>query len=173
MIAIKKYKPAVPKAALLFLAGGLWLGVGCMLVLLAISWLRESVQINRALFASSGIVLALFIHHFGFLKIVDKNLGRILPSDEKRCVFSFMPWKSYLIIPVMITLGIVLRHSAVPKHYLSILYMGIGLALALSSVRYMRYFFKVVQRESIFVRRRRRRRLRPVCWMEEMIRSDS
>jgi hypothetical protein len=142
VIDIKKYKPAVPKAVLLFLAGGLWCGVGCMLLLLAASWLREAVQINRALFAGAGVVLALFIHHFGFLKIVDKNLGRILPADEKKCVFSFMPWKSYLIIPVMITLGILLRHSALPKHYLAILYIAIGLALLLSSVRYMRYFLK-------------------------------
>lgn len=142
VIVMKKYKPAVPKAVLLFLAGGLWLGVGSMLLFLAGSWLREAAQINRTVFAGSGVILALLIHHFGFLKIVDKNLGRILPTDERKCVFSFMPWKSYLIIPVMITLGIILRHSAVPKHYLAILYIAIGLALLLSSVRYMRYFFK-------------------------------
>lgn len=142
MIDIKKYKPAVPKAVLLFLAGGLWFGVGCMLLLLAASWLREAAQINRALFAGSGVVLALLIHHFGFSKIVDKNLGRILPAQEKKCMFSFMPWKSYLLIPVMVALGILLRHSALPKHYLAILYIAIGLALLLSGVRYMRYFLK-------------------------------
>jgi hypothetical protein len=142
VITIKKYKPAVPKFVLLFLAGGLWLGVGSMLLFLAVSWLRETAQINHIVFAGSGIFLALLIHHFGFLRIVDKNLGRILPSDEKKCVFSFMPWKSYLIIPIMITLGIVLRHSAVPKHYLAIIYIAIGLALTLSSMRYLRYFFK-------------------------------
>ncbi len=142
MIDLKKYKPAVPKAVLLFLAGGLWLGVGIMLLLLAASWLREAAQINRTLFAGSGVVLALLIHHFGFSKIVDKNLGRILPAQEKKCMFSFMPWKSYLLIPVMVALGILLRHSALPKHYLAILYIAIGLALLLSSVRYMRYFLK-------------------------------
>ncbi len=142
MIDLKKYKPAVPKAVLLFLAGGLWFGVGCMLVLMAVSWLREAVDVNRALFAGAGVVLGLLIHAFGFSKIADKNLGRILPSDGKKCVFSFMPWKSYLLIPVMIALGILLRHSALPKHYLAVLYIAIGLALALSSVRYMRYFLK-------------------------------
>ena len=113
-----------------------------MLLFLAGSWLREATQINRTLFAGSGVAIALLVHHFGFLKIVDKNLGRILPSDEHKCLFSFMPWKSYLIIPGMITLGILLRHSAVPKHYLAIIYISIGLALTLSSVRYLRYFFK-------------------------------
>jgi len=139
---IKKYKPAVPKAVLLLLAGGLWLSVGSMLLLLAISWLRDTAPINRYYFAGLGVVLALLVHHFAFLKIADKNLDRILPATERKCLFSFMPWKSYLVIPVMITLGIILRHSSVPKHYLAVLYIGIGLALVLSSVRYIRYFIK-------------------------------
>jgi hypothetical protein len=139
---IKKYKPAVHKAVLLLLAGGLWLGVGSMLLFLAISWLRDTALMNRVALGSSGVVFALLIHHFGFLKIADKNLERILPATEKKCIFSFMPWKSYLIIPSMITLGIILRHSSMPKQYLAVLYIGIGLALVLSSVRYIRYFLK-------------------------------
>lgn len=139
---IKAYKPAVHKAVLLLLAGGLWLGVGSMLLFLAISWLRDTALMNRVVLGSSGVVLALLVHHFGFLKIADKNLERILPATEKKCIFSFMPWKSYLIIPGMITLGIILRHSSMPKQYLAVLYIGIGLALVLSSVRYIRYFLK-------------------------------
>lgn len=45
----------------------------------------------------------------------------------------------------MITAGFILRHSVIPKKNLSILYLGIGLALVLSSVRYIRVFFKVVR----------------------------
>jgi hypothetical protein len=36
----------------------------------------------------------------------------------------------------MIALGLLLRHSAIPKPYLAILYIGMGLALLLSSLRY-------------------------------------
>lgn len=61
------------------------------------------------------------------------------------CVFSFMPWKSYLIILIMMAMGVTLRHSAIPKHYLAILYTCIGLALILSSMRYMRAFLKEVR----------------------------
>ena len=91
----------------------------------------------------------MFVHHFGFLKIVDKNIARILPENEKRCIFSFMPWKSYLIIPVMITMGTILRHSAIPKQYVAILYTGIGLALILSSVRYVRVFLKEIRERTV------------------------
>ena len=49
-------------------------------------------------------------------------------------------WRSYLIVIVMIAMGIDLRHSPLPKPYLAVLYGGIGMALVLSSVRYLRHF---------------------------------
>jgi hypothetical protein len=84
------------------------------------------------------------VHHFGFLKIADKNLNRLLPLTEKQSPFAFMTWKSYLIVLIMVSMGIALRHSSIPKRYLSILYNGIGLALFLSGIRYLRFFFKLL-----------------------------
>ena len=135
---LDKIKPAVDKSALIFLSFFVWVVVGTMLLLFAYSWLKAS-QVNRSfLFAGVGVGAALVIHHCGFLKIVDKNLGRILPMEGKKCAFSFMTWKSYIIVAVMVTMGTLLRHSAIPKTYLSILYIGIGLSLILSSIRYLR-----------------------------------
>ena len=133
----EKYKPAVPKKALLMMAGAMWCGVGIMLATMAIHWLRL-YEGNPWIFAIPGLIVALIIHHFGFLRIVDKNLGRISGLKEKPCAFSFISWKSYLIILIMITMGIILRHTPIPKQYLSIIYIGIGLALFLSSIRYFR-----------------------------------
>lgn len=141
-----KYKPAVTKTILVFLAGIVWICVGIMLLALAFSWLSKASNINMYLFVGAGVILALVIHHFGFLKIVDKNLERILPMEEKKCLFSFITWKSYLIIITMVMMGATLRHSAIPKHYLAILYTSIGLALVLSSVRYMRVFVREIRR---------------------------
>jgi hypothetical protein len=135
---IAKLKPAVDKRVLLFLAGFMWVGVGAMLLFLSYSWLNAFHAPGSLVFESIGIAAALVIHHFGFLKIVDKNLGRILPMEGKRCVFSFLSWKSYLMVALMIAMGVLLRHSPIPKPYLSMLYTGIGLALVLSSVRYLR-----------------------------------
>jgi len=67
--------------------------------------------------------------------------------DDKKCVFSFISWKSYLIIAIMIAMGAILRRSAIPKQYLAVLYIGIGLALILSSVRYMRVFLREIRRQ--------------------------
>ena len=142
MINLEKYKPAVMNSFLLLLAGVVWMGVGIMLLCIAFSWLSMPSDSHTYIIAATGVVLALLVHHFGFLRIVDTNLKRILQTHDKKCVFSFIPWKSYVIIGVMVAMGFILRHSAIPKPYLSVIYISIGLALLLSSIRYMRFFYK-------------------------------
>ncbi|MDT8400482.1 MAG: hypothetical protein RQ743_02215 [Bacteroidales bacterium] len=139
-----KYKPAVKSKYLILISGLMWTGIGIMLISLALTWLIEHEYDKNWIYIISGIILALVIHHFGFLKIVDKNLGRIKSLDPRSCVFAFMSWKSYMLVIIMITMGILLRHSPVPQNLLSIIYIGIGLALVLSSMRYLRVFIKTV-----------------------------
>ena len=124
MAKINNYKPAVPNHFLLFLAGLVWVVVGITLLFLAFSWLSTVSNINVQLFTIAGVILALLIHHLGFLKIADNNLQRILLMHRNSCLFAFIPWKSYLIIAIMITMGAILRHSTIPKHYLAVLYIG-------------------------------------------------
>lgn len=139
-------KPAVANDLLLFIAGIVWAVVGFMLMSLAYGWLSSASNISIHPLVIAGVGCALVIHHFGFLKIADKNLKRILEMQDKSCLFAFIPWKSYLIIAVMVLLGAVLRHSIIPKHYLAVLYIAIGLALVLSSVRYIRVFIREVRK---------------------------
>ena len=141
--SIERYKPGVSKNILLFVAGILWVMVGIMLNSMAYTWLRAERLSYALLAAAVGFACSLFIHHFGFLRIVNRNMDRILPMEGKRCVFSFMPWKSYVLVAVMITMGVLLRHSPIPKLYLAVLYIGIGTALILSSVRYLRRALQV------------------------------
>ena len=142
-------KPAVNKRVLLFLAGLMWLSVGTMLLYLSFSWLNASHAHGSFIFAGIGVMVALVVHHFGFLKIVDKNLGRILPMEGSKCVFAFMTWKSYILVAGMMALGALLRHSTLPKPYLSIIYIGIGLALLLSSIRYLRTLLDQIRKTPI------------------------
>jgi hypothetical protein len=135
----EKWKPAVPKCGLLLMAGMIWLSIGVVLDSVAYSWLKSENLRPAFLISSIGFILALLIHHFGFLRIVDKNLGRILPLEGRRCLFSFMPWKSYILILFMMLGGYLLRHSTLPKPYLALIYLSFGTALMLSSIRYLRY----------------------------------
>jgi hypothetical protein len=136
--------PGVSKTWLILIAGLLWMGVGFMLCRLAAGWLARYKAGNPYTYAITGVLAGLVIHHFGFLKIVNKNLDRIALFPGKSNIFSFISWKSYILVAVMMTLGITLRHSSIPKQFLSVLYLAIGLALLLSSLRYIRRFIRAL-----------------------------
>jgi hypothetical protein len=141
---IYRLNPAVDKKYLILLAGFCWCGVGVMLISFAVSWLNNYQGNGRILFYLAGFLAAMPIHHFGFLKLADRNLSRLLPIKEKRCLFSFITWKSYFVIIIMVSMGIALRHSLIPKQYLSVLYNGIGLGLFLSGIRYFRVYISLI-----------------------------
>ncbi len=122
----------------------MWCGVGVMLIHYAVLWLSVVDLREEEILYTMGFLIAMPIHHFGFLKLANKNIDRLMPALQKKCVFSFMTWKSYIIVVFMVSLGITLRHSSLPKPYLSIIYNGIGLALFLSGLRYLRFFFKLL-----------------------------
>jgi hypothetical protein len=138
---LSKFNPVVDKKILVLLAGLMWCGVGIMLISFAITWLTRYDGKGIVVLYIAGYLAAIPIHLFGFSKIAEKNLNRLLPLTTKKCVFSFMTWRSYIIVLIMVSMGVALRHSPIPKQYLSILYNGIGLALFLSGTRYLRFFF--------------------------------
>lgn len=141
---LKKFDPAVDKRFLVALSGLMWSGVGTMLCTLAVRWLLPSAARPGIWFGTTGIVLSLMVHHFGFLKLVDRNIERILAKKGKVCIFGFQPWKSYFMIGLMIGMGTVLRHSSLPRQYLAIVYIGMGGAMLLSSIRYFRTFIRLI-----------------------------
>lgn len=143
---LKKYDPAVDRRILIFISGLLWSVVGIMLCRLALQWLNLADGHNTLWFGTAGIILSLLIHFFGFLKLVNKNIGRILSKEGKVCIFGFQPWKSYLIILVMIGLGTILRSSPLPRPYLSVIYIGFGGAMILSSLAYYWNLIKILNK---------------------------
>jgi len=143
-----RFNPTVDKKFLIILAGIVWSIVGVMLCRLAVHWLSETSRQNAIWLASAGVVLSLIIHHFMFLKLLYKNIDRILSKEDKVCVFAFQAWKSYLIILFMIFMGVTLRHSPIPKPYLSVIYIGFGGAMVLSSLVYYWNFFRYLKQMS-------------------------
>ena len=122
---INKFKPAVSNQILVSLAGLLWILVGIMLVSHALTWYKEFTSTGLVYYIVAGVLFGLIIHHWGFLKIVNKNLIRIHLIETKYCLFGFMPWKSYILIAIMMTLlplwrvsktaPIISGHTALPK----------------------------------------------------------
>jgi len=137
-VFLEKLNPAVSKYWLMALAGLMWSAVGILLCRLAYTWLK-SVQWNWALpLGSLGLISSLVAYRFGFSKIALKNIARLSLLSDKSCIFAFQAWKSYLIIIFMVMLGITLRHSSFPKHFLAVIYATIGGALFLSSFHFYR-----------------------------------
>jgi hypothetical protein len=141
---MNKFDPAVDRRILIALSGITWIIVGIILSLVAIRWLWPLKLHSSLLLGLTGATFSLLIHHFGFLKLVDTNIERIMSMKEKVCIFAFQAWKSYLIILIMIGMGMALRKSPLPKPYLSVIYIGFGGAMILSSIRYIRTFLKLV-----------------------------
>ena len=141
---LEKLNPAVDKKYLLLTAGLMWCGVGVMLISFALSWLNHYEGRGRILFYAAGLLAGMPIHFMGFMNLAQKNIARLMALQGKKCIFSFITWKSYLIIIIMVTLGITLRHSSIPKQYLSILYNGLGIGLFLSGILYIMTSFKLM-----------------------------
>jgi len=138
----KNLEPAVDKGILMIVAALVWGVVGILLCNLASGWLTMTSMRKGFWLGISGLILSLFIYHFGFMKLVKRNSKRIMSFTGKICIFAFQPWKSYITIIIMIMLGFTLRHSPLPKPFLAIIYIGFGLAMILSSLKYIWIYLK-------------------------------
>jgi hypothetical protein len=136
MKKVRSLNPAVTKVWLFLLAGIMWSAVGIMLCSLAYRWLEVMDVPAELSIGGSGLVLAGIVYRFGFSKIAKRNIQRLHSFLDKVCIFAFISWKSYGLIAIMMTLGMLLRSSAIPPGYLAIVYLTIGGALFISSLHY-------------------------------------
>ncbi len=137
---IERYDPAVDRRYLILAAGLVWGIVGIGLCAVALHWLASVPTVRTTELGLASLILAVLIGTFGFSRLVRQNLERIRSKPGKACFFSFQPWRSYLIIGVMVTFGILLRQSPIPKPYLAVVYFAMGGAMVLSSRAYFRAF---------------------------------
>ena len=128
----------VDRRWLFAIAGVIRSAVGVLLVGYAVVWLAPvQLPLELALVAAGLVVAAIFVR-FVFHGIVAKNIVRIDEGPARASAWAFQGWKSYLVTVFMIGLGITLRHSALPKPGLAVIYEGIGVALLLTSLLYHR-----------------------------------
>ncbi len=127
----------------------MWAIAGMMLLHFAWSWLKTLSQGLQAAALIGGLLLALAIYRFGFLKLAKKNIQRVdaIPS-ERPCLFAFQQWTSYPLVVAMISIGIFLRkYSSLPKSLLTPMYLGIGGSLLLASTQYYKHLWVNALRE--------------------------
>ena len=138
---LQKYNPAVTNRWHIGLAGITWAFVGLLLCNYSYGWLIPLEGSRALVFAVAGIAIAVLVYAYGMSKIARKNLNRLSSMAGRKCIFGFLTWKSYANIAVMVTMGVTLRHSAVPKDYLSLVYTSMGSSLLMGSYHYARHLF--------------------------------
>lgn len=137
-------KPAVPRKWLFLIAGTIWMAAGITLIARTYEWLKYFDKGQLIIMFSLGIMLALIFYFSGFIKIARKNVNRINSLPDSVCIFAFTAWKGYLIIAIMITIGIILRNSAFPKHYLAVFYIAMGGPLLMGSYLFYKKFINKI-----------------------------
>jgi hypothetical protein len=99
-------------------------------------WLLRTPWPINMLGAGVGVASGFMIYRYGFSRIALKNIDRISKKPEQVCLFAFQAWRSYLLITIMMALGFILRHSALPRYILAVIYSAVGSGLTLSSILY-------------------------------------
>jgi hypothetical protein len=123
----------------------IWIGVGILLWYRTIDWVAPFGLAAEAALEGSGLLLAVGGYALFFWKVARKNVERIQALPERVCAFAFTAWKGYLMIGLMVTIGITLRNSSVPKEYLVIPYTFMGGMLLAGSQQFLRQFVRALQ----------------------------
>ncbi len=140
--------PKIRRPYLFGLAGILWTVAGGILCMRGTIWLQTlSSELAVALLVTS-ILIGVAAYKFGFSKIVGKNIERIMKMPERANVFAFTPLRGYLMIAMMMTIGITLRNSSLPKYYLIVPYYAMGGVLLAGSTKFYRTFVAAMTAKS-------------------------
>jgi len=134
---------SLSKQWLFLLAGTLWALAGAVLCTRAYFWLildRISLALPLGLL---GIALAALFYALGFNKIARKNAARIGGLPDKASVFMFTARRGYIMIALMMSAGIFLRSSGIPREFLAVLYAAMGGALLAASLQFFVNFWKI------------------------------
>jgi len=142
---ILRFKPAVPRHYVFALAGILWTLAGALLCIRAAIWLEAFPFATGFALEAVSVILAMAVYFLMFSSLVDKNIERIHRLPERACVFAFTAWRGYLMIVLMMTIGITLRNTSIPKYFLSIPYTAMGGTLLIGSLGFYRQFLAVVK----------------------------
>ncbi|MEI6886163.1 MAG: hypothetical protein WCO02_16850 [Bacteroidota bacterium] len=137
MSIAKKYKPSVSRHNLLFIAGLAWTTAGGMLMWRGLDYeIRHSAHLWLNILI--GVLIGVPFYFILFAKISRKHIKRIKGlSIPYPCAFSFFNLRSYIMMMVMITSGILLRKfDVIDREYLFTFYIGMALPLLISALRF-------------------------------------
>ncbi|MEI7983257.1 MAG: hypothetical protein WCI71_16530 [Bacteroidota bacterium] len=133
----QKFKPSVSRHNLLFIAGLAWTTAGGILMWRGLDYeIRHSTHLLLNILG--GMIIGVPFYIILFAKISRKHIKRIMGMNiPYPCAFSFFNFRSYLMMMLMITTGILLRKfDVINREYLFTFYIGMALPLLVSAFRF-------------------------------------
>lgn len=133
----------VRKDYLLLIAGIVWLIAGFNVARIGLQAAHGVWHIIWLVTAAAVFCLFFFLI---FGRLVGKHTKRIMGfKDEKVWVFHFFDIKSYIIMAVMISGGIIVRSlNLMPDECIAMFYAGLGAALVAAGVAFIIQFVRVI-----------------------------
>ena len=137
MSLAQKYKPTVSRHNLLFIAGLAWTTAGGMLMWRGLDYeMKHSHHLWLNILI--GVAIGVPFYFVLFSNISYKHIRRIKwLSIPYPCAFSFFNLRSYFMMMMMITSGILLRKfDVIDRDYLFTFYIGMAFPLLVSAFRF-------------------------------------
>ena len=130
----------VKNRTLLLLASFVWTMAGANILRIGVK--ASMLHYSFFDFLCSAIIFVLFGRMF--YKIVHKHTLRIHHFETaKQWFWNFFDLKSFLIMAVMMSSGILIRTmNLMPEVCIAVFYCGLGLALTLSGIKFLQNYFK-------------------------------
>jgi hypothetical protein len=138
-----RFKPASSRKTRLLLAGLAWSAVGVGLLTAGIHWLLAVPRPAGALALAAAVAGGWAKARFVLRPRAEQNAARILASEDGRCAGGAFSWQAWLFVALMMATGITLRHSAVSRFWLGLLYAAVGAALLLASTVSWRHWARL------------------------------
>ena len=126
---------------LLLIAAIAWLIAGFNVLKIGVETYINYVTVINLLLS---LVVFLVFWIMVFSKLVKKHTLRISSYEsEKQWFYLFFDLKSFIIMAIMMTMGIVIRYYALlPAVFIAVFYTGLGSALALAGILFMVNFMR-------------------------------
>ena len=133
--------PTVPKNRLVLLAGLVWCAAGTMVVLIGLP-LEVRLAPHDLVLLPLAVAILVAFYVFVFSRLVRMHTWRIRERPEDRLpVWQFFNPSSWAVMAVMMGGGMALRLSHVmPDRTIAFFYTGLGTALLLCGIRFLRVF---------------------------------
>ncbi len=131
---LRRLTPVSSRRTRLLLAGLAWSLTGCGLLAAGIHWSLVASPWKAALAVAAAAAAGWAKERFVLRRRAERNVDRILASEDGRCLGGAFSWQAWLFVPAMIVMGAALRHSPVSRIVLGFVYVAVGVALVLGSV---------------------------------------